>query len=382
MKAISGILFSAVLGVTFGVATPKAGGQGAVGGETRFFRVVGPGSTTIQGIAADGTVVWTNTMTGVTCTVQTAWSLASPTNWVDYLQVPVTNSITSHRLCNPKPPAGMVLIPAGVFTMGDNLDGDTTARPHTVYVSAFYMDQYLVTKALWEDVYNWATNHGYSFDNAGASKAANHPVQTVNWYDCVKWCNARSEKEGRTPAYYTDSAQTAVYRSGQVDVDNSWVKWNTGYRLPTEAEWEKAARGGLKGKRFPWGDTVAHSQMNYFSTDTVIYDTSLTRGFHPNYYDEVKPYTSPVGSFAPNGYGLYDMAGNVWERCWDGYLVYYDTVILTDPRGPINTVFKVFRGSCWNGNASSCRTSARGSYIPEFADNILGFRSVIPSSQP
>ena len=130
----------------------------------------------------------------------------------------------------------------------------------------------------------------------------------------VKWCNARSEKEGLAPCYHTDVARTAVYRTGRVDVTNDMVNWSAnGYRLPTEAEWEKAARGGLVGRRFPWGDQITHSLANYSSDSIYPYDTSPTRGYHPDYQAGGAPYTSPVGNFAANGYGLYDMAGNVYE---------------------------------------------------------------------
>src|ERR1035441_411563 len=84
----------------------------------------------------------------------------------------------------------------------------------------------LITKAAWNQVYQWAINHGYSFDFVGAGKGSNHPVQTINWHDMVKWCNARSEREGQVPAYYTDAAQATPYRSGQVDLASAWVNWS------------------------------------------------------------------------------------------------------------------------------------------------------------
>ncbi len=265
----------------------------------------------------------------------------------------------------------------------DPSDGYSEELPlHTVTVSAFYMDKYDVTLALWQQVYNWATIHGYSFDNPGSGKAANHPVQTVDWYDCVKWCNARSEMEGRVPAYYTSAAQTMVFRTGQVDVLNDWVKWNSGYRLPTEAEWEKAARGGASGQRFPWGNTISWSQANYYaSPSSYAYDVSPTSGYDPTFNDGKMPYTSPVDYFAPNGYGLYDMAGNVWQWCWDGEFS-YSSGAQTDPRGPTSGADRVLRGGSWNAGAGSCRSAMRGLYAPalRFGFNNIGFRSVLLSN--
>lgn len=340
--------------------------------EARFFRIAGPVATAITAFSADGDVTWTNAATNATFTVQAASALLNPINWVDYIQVPATNPVTTHRLYDLIPPAGMAFIPAGSFTMGDTFsEGGIEELPlHTVYVSAFYMDRYEVTKALWDDVYNWAITNGYSFDNAGSGKAANHPVQTINWYDAAKWCNARSEQAGRTPVYYIDATQSSVYRSGEIDITNECVNWAAnGYRLPTEAEWEKAARGGLNGRRFPWGNTISWSQANYYA--------------HPTFKDGVDPYTSPVGYFAANGYGLYDMAGNVFEWCWDyNHASWYGNGGATqnDTRGPTGPLsLRVFRGGSWSFDSFYSRCALRYYYYAITADHALdfiGFRCV------
>src|SRR5664279_2416553 len=277
-----------LLFATFGTQLSTAFAQG-----TQFFRIVGPTATAIAAFRPDGTLVWSNALAGTNYTVQTVTSLPGGTNWVDYVQIPAANNVNTNQLVAFNPPAGMALIPAGSFTMGDNLDGEADAVPTNVYVSAFYMDVNLVSYSQWQLVYNWATNHGYGFVNVGAGKAANHPVQTVDWYDVVKWSNARSQQAGLTPVYYTDAGLTQLYTNGETT--NVFANWtNKGYRLPTEEEWEKAARGGLSGQRFSWGNFIGESQANYYGSTSFSYD------FGPNGYNSIgsvggtSPATSPV----------------------------------------------------------------------------------------
>jgi formylglycine-generating enzyme required for sulfatase activity len=354
----------------------------------RFFRIVAPVPTTITEVTVGGWVTWTNDPTNATFTVQTTTALPDETNWVDWVQVPVSDATTVHRVFDPNPPLGMAFIPAGSFLMGattnvghESYTGEVPQ--HTVSVSAFYMDRTEVTKALWDEVKGWNGGNGYDLGSIGSGKATNHPVQTVNWYDCVKWCNARSQAEGLTPCYYTDAGLTVVYKTNVVA---PYVKWDAdGYRLPTEAEWEKAARGGTPGHRFPWSDsdTIQHSRANYNAdTKSGSYDLSKPAGYHPDFATGGYPYTSPVGYFAPNGYGLYDMAGNVREWCWDWYSgTYYSSSPTNDPQGPTTGSYRVFRGGSWSYFAYFCRAADRNFHYPSYLNYYIGFRCVRAAGQ-
>ena len=274
---------------------------------------------------------------------------------------------------------GLVEIPAGPFTMGRTSgDTDSNAPPVNVTVSQFYMGKNEVTKAEWDVVRTWAISNGYTDLGAGAGKASNHPVQTVSWWDVIKWCNAKSQKEGLTPCY---TVSGSVMKTGTIAPEMNWTA--NGYRLPTEAEWEKAARGGVSGKRFPWGtDTISHSQANYLSSTSYSYDASgSVNNNHPTYKFGNTPYTSPVGSFAANGYGLHDMAGNVSEWCWDWYGSSSYVNGATDPRGAASGTGRVVRGGSWGYDAYYCRAAFRVGNAPSGAYNYDGFR-VARSSVP
>jgi formylglycine-generating enzyme required for sulfatase activity len=271
----------------------------------------------------------------------------------------------------PVPPPNMVFIPGGHFYMGE-WEGDAGAgAARSVYISPMFMDRYEVWVSLYAEVREWGLLNGYSM-NAGSVRAGDHPRQNISWYDAVKWCNARSEREGLTPVYYTGTIHNTVYRSGTSDLTNAMVKWDAnGYRLPTEAEWEKASRGGLSGKRYPWGDTVNGTMANY-SGVTHPWSGTSPRTTPVGYYNGAQ---QGGGSDMANGFGLYDMAGNVWERCWDRYSS--NAMGESNPRGPDSGSLRVLRGGSWDGATSSLRCSFRDSHSPSEALNFSGgFRCV------
>ena len=283
---------------------------------------------------------------------------------------------------SPKPPpAGMVLIPAGPFEMGrQSSSGGSDELPvHTVTVSAFYLDQFEVTKALWDDVQAWAVqpangyNFGNNFGNAASGQGAFHPVHTVNWYDCVKWCNARSQKEGLTPVYYTDAGFTTVFKTGEGTAP--FANWSAnGFRLATEAEWEKAARGTLVGNTYPWGNSITGADANYSGSGDPFEPGANPDTTPVGYYDGDQV---PAGANRANGYGLYDMSGNVWEWCWDLYDgSYYGSSPATDPRGPTSASgARVLRGGSWFDVADFLRCACRNSFNPVVDNGGIGFRS-------
>lgn len=299
-------------------------------------------------------------------------------------------------------PDDMVLIPAGTFQMGDNLgdgDYDSDEQPvHTVTLSSFHMGRYEITNGQYRDflqsameqglimvsggvVYKAGSGTSYPYCDTSTSSSysqiaysggifslrtkhgrimVSDPMVCVTWYGAVAFCNWRSQQEGREPCYDLSTWTCDFSKNG--------------YHLPTEAQWEYAARGGLAGMRFPWGDTISHDQANYWSTGAFSYDISPTRGYHPTWNDGIRPYTSPVGSFAPNGHGLYDMAGNVWEWCNDWYGS-YSSDAQTNPTGPEDGIYRVLRGACWVGSADYCRVAYRSYYFwPDSRVDYVGFR--------
>jgi formylglycine-generating enzyme required for sulfatase activity len=254
----------------------------------------------------------------------------------------------------PPPPSdpfeGMVLIPAGEFRMGSNdAESGVDEQPvHTVHVDAFYMDKYEVTNLdykrfvlanpQWQKSRIRRSLHSGDYlkhwngNNYPAGKA-NHPVTYMSWYAAMAY--------------------------------SAWA----GKRLPTEAEWEKAARGGKSGLKYPWGNTISNGRANY---GNHVKDTRV------------------VGSYAANGYGLYDMAGNVWEWCLDAYDAnFYFSSPRRNPLGGVNTLSnadliindytnvkssRVVRGGSWYNPARNVRVANRFNYTPPFPNFNFGFR--------
>ncbi len=236
--------------------------------------------------------------------------------------------------------------------------------------------KYEVTYELWHSVYEWAITNGYHFANAGkegkyGSIGANptgskyHPVTTVNWRDCIVWCNAYSELMSLIPVYKSGGTVLKDSRdSNSNNCDNATCDWSSnGYRLPTEGEWQFAASNG--------GSTPS----NYASGATAYYSNASACKEVAWYNVNSGSDTHPVGSKTANGLGLHDMSGNVWEWCWDWYAG-YPSGPETDYHGAASGSYRVKRGGSWSRDASSLQVGCRNGYIPSYERNDLGFRVV------
>jgi formylglycine-generating enzyme required for sulfatase activity len=233
----------------------------------------------------------------------------------------------------------MVLLPGGAFTMGDK-DGEVDERPHGVTVSPFAIDKFEVTQEEYERVMG---------SNPSKVKGKKNPVEQVRWSDAVRYCNERSRRDGLEPPYDLKTWKCRFEANG--------------YRLPTEAEWEYAARAGT---------TTVYS---FGESDTELGHHAWVRANSGG-----KPH--PVRQRRPNAWGLYDMHGNVWEWCNDFYRPdYYLESPANDPKGPDSGDKKVLRGGCWNSTPDACRSAYRYNENPAYTDacfgyDIYGFRCV------
>jgi formylglycine-generating enzyme required for sulfatase activity len=264
----------------------------------------------------------------------------------------------------------MVSVPGGSFEMGKELGTAATedvTPVHTVTLPGFSIGKYEVTQAQYQAV--MGSNPSYGSSNpADGEVQANRPVERVSWYDALVFCNTLSRAEGLTPAYSiggsTDPADWGTVPTGDNATWNAVtiVSGSTGYRLPTEAQWEYAAKGG---------DPTASGWVGctYAGSDTVDEVAWYTRNSGSM--------THEVGKKAPNGLGLYDMSGNVWERCWDWYGD-YTSGAQTDPAGAASGSIRVLRGGGWDSGASRPRSVVRGNSYPNSRNSDYGFRLVRP----
>ena len=267
-------------------------------------------------------------------------------------------------------PEGFVLVEAGTFKMGSNKGYSDNKPVHEVTITKpFYMGKYEVTQAEYE-VY---CSYGSSSPSSSYGDGNNYPAYYVSWYDALVYCNKRSIAEDLTPCYsINDLTNPEEWGDVPTSSDSTWnlveCNWNAnGYRLPTEAEWEYAARAE---------DNTVDS-LTYSGTSDVN-----ELGDYAWYNDSANNTSHEVGTKKANAFGLYDMSGNVYEWCWNWFTDSYDTTTEggSDPTGSLAGSRRVRRGGSWNGGSDFCAVSCRSLNSPHERDYYFGFRVVRASS--
>lgn len=285
----------------------------------------------------------------------------------------VEERLSVERVREPEPEVtdqGFISVEGGHFQMGSD-DGYPIEQPvHTVTVGGFSLAKYEVTVSMFREFVEdtgyqtsaekgdggwilagaaWEQRADANWRNPYFPQTDSHPVTMVSWYDAVEYCNWRSEQEGRTP----------VYTISEEDV--SWDRSADGYRLPTEAEWEFAARGGNSSREYQYSGSSDPDDSAWYKNNSG-------------------GETHPVGSQQANELGLHDMSGNVWEWCWD-WMADYQSDDQSDPIGPPSGAARVMRGGSWTSLATYLRSGYRTGYFPGNSHAYNGFRVVAPLAQ-
>ena len=274
------------------------------------------------------------------------------------------------------------LLPAGTFTMGSPATEPggpyINETEHQVTLSkAFYMQTTEVTNGHWDAV---IVDKGRGVNPSTSHTGDLYPVESINWYEAASFANWISYDEGRTPCYSGEGTCTGTLGDDFTCTTAVYVAGCDGYRLPTEAQWEYAARA-----------TTTTAWSYFYSYDTSADPGQVTdTGFNSNldamgwyYFNRTTQYpdgTKPVARKQGNKWGLFDMHGNVWEWCQDWYDDYPSGPV-TDPQGPVTGSLRVIRGGSWNGSARVARSANRGNGAPGFRDFNLGFRLALPPGQ-
>jgi formylglycine-generating enzyme required for sulfatase activity len=289
----------------------------------------------------------------------------------------------------------MIKVEGGTFTMGGTSEqgseaGSDEKPTHEVTVSSFYMGKTELTVGQFKEFIeatgyktgadkdggsyiwtgsNWEKKNGvnWSCDTKGEQRPAsemNHPVMHISWYDAIEYCNWLSEKEGLTHCYTIDKENKDPNNNSENDKQKWTVTCNfkaNGYRLPTEAEWEYAARGGNKSKGYKYSGSNNLDEVGWYGA----YNNSGNRTKEEG--------TSEVGKKKANELGIHDMSGLVYEWCWDWYGE-YSTGSKTNPTGPSTGSYRGLRGGSWSYDSGFCRVAFRGYGSPDSWDDSGGFR--------
>lgn len=234
------------------------------------------------------------------------------------------------------PPQGLVFVKGGTFKMGSRKGTNGEKQVHNVTMSSFYMGKHEISQEEWKKVMG---------NDPSFRKGNQCPMNFIDWYEAVEFCNRRSEIEGLTPCY-TGSGDHIICNFAA-----------NGYRLPTEAEWEYASSGGLQSQHYKFSGSNDVNEVGWHYNNSFVY-------------------FQPLGWKKPNELGIFDMSGNMWEWCWDWYgFDYYCNSPANNPRGPLSGIRRTARGGSWlNTEEDNLRCAYRGCFRPHRESLNIGFR--------